>query len=162
MNGMGEYRLEARIPIPMGGLIIKYEESDHVLVSRRYQAEHWDAQQKEWFARFAWPLTDEIYVSWSTHPDDWLPINHSCEPNAWLDGLNLVARRDIEKGEEISTDYATFYNETMQEFSCSCGSHSCRGTIRGTDYLQPFVERYGDHISDYVRRRRNGDNGVEE
>jgi hypothetical protein len=27
-------------------------------------------------------------------------------------------------------------------------------TIRGTDYLEPFMERYGDHVSDYVRTRR--------
>ena len=24
-------------------------------------------------------------------PEDWKPINHACDPNAWLDGLNLTA-----------------------------------------------------------------------
>jgi hypothetical protein len=26
--------------------------------------------------------------------------------------------------------------------------------VRGTDYKDPFMERYGDHVSDYVRTRQ--------
>jgi hypothetical protein len=99
-------------------------------------------------------LTDEIYVLWSGAPDDWKPLNHSCDPNAWLDGLNLVARRRIQSGEQITADYGTFCNESLEPFVCSCGSPECRGTIRGTDYRSSFVHRYGEHVSDYVRSRR--------
>jgi D-alanine-D-alanine ligase len=99
-------------------------------------------------------LTDEVFVSWSPDPEQWKPINHSCDPNAWLQGLNLVARRKIRAGEEITIDYATFYNERMDDFVCHCGARKCRGIIRGTDYRESFVERYGDHVSDYVRTKR--------
>ncbi|HRW09829.1 MAG TPA: hypothetical protein P5121_32230, partial [Caldilineaceae bacterium] len=63
-------------------------------------------------------------------------------------------RRAIAPGEEITLDYATFHNEIMAEFVCTCGAPDCRGLIRGTDYREPFVERYGEHISDYVRTKR--------
>ena len=66
----------------------------------------------------------------------------------------MVARRRIKKGDEITLDYATFHNEQMPTFECSCGTPKCRGTIRGDDYLEDFVKRYGDHVSDYVRSKR--------
>jgi D-alanine-D-alanine ligase len=93
-------------------------------------------------------------VIWSNDPERWKPINHSCDPNAWLDGLNLTARHKIAAGEQITIDYATFCNESLEEFTCSCGSPDCRGIIRGTDYRKSFLERYGDHVSDYVRTHR--------
>jgi D-alanine-D-alanine ligase len=46
-----------------------------------------------------YPLNDEVLVTWSSDPEQWSPINHSCYPNAWRDGLDLVARRPIEAGE---------------------------------------------------------------
>ena len=51
-------------------------------------------------------------------------------------------------------DYATFMNELMPSFECYCGATRCRGEIHGDDYLSDVVERYGDHVSDYVRRKR--------
>src|SRR5262245_17355356 len=34
--------------------------------------------------------------------------NHSCDPNLWWEGpYDLVARRDIAAGEELTNDYAT-------------------------------------------------------
>jgi D-alanine-D-alanine ligase len=150
----GNAHTEARVAIPEGALIEPFEERAQWLVTKSHQERNWDLREKDWFARYAWPLTDEVYVAWSKDPSDWKPINHSCNPNAWLNGLDVVARRAIAPGEEITLDYATFYNENMPSFACSCGASDCRGTIRGTDYLEPFVERYGEHISDYVRRRR--------
>lgn len=85
----------------------------------------------------------------------WKPVNHACEPTGWLEGLDVVARLTLEPGDEITLDYATFCNEVMEDFECGCGAPRCRGTIRGTDHLEPWVERYGDHLSDYVRRKRD-------
>ncbi len=150
----GDLGMYARQPIAIGELIERYEEQSHVLVSKAHVLKHWNAEQQAMFARYAYPVTDEIYVMWGAHPGDWKPINHSCDPNAWLDGLNLVARRRIAAGEQITMDYATFCNETLEEFECSCGSPDCRGIVRGTDYLKPFVARYGEHVSDYVRAKR--------
>jgi D-alanine-D-alanine ligase len=150
----GNYGLYATLPIRAGGGIEAYEEQPHVLVTRDQVEQHWGAGQKAWFEGYAYPLTDDLYVAWSSSPEDWKPINHSCDPNAWLEGLNLAARRDIAPGEEITLDYATFCNEAMRPFPCSCGTAHCRAVIRGTDYLQPFVERYGRHVSGYVRAKR--------
>jgi hypothetical protein len=36
-----------------------------------------------------------------------------------------------------------------------CEAPECRKIIRGTDYLQPFVDRYEGHVSDYVRQKRS-------
>jgi hypothetical protein len=45
---------------------------------------------------------------WSDDPTRWIPINHSCEPNSWLDGLNLIAKEPIMKDDLITVEYGTF------------------------------------------------------
>ena len=154
LDGKSHYGMYAVESIEAGEIIEAYEEQPHVLVSQTHVRQNWSAAQQQWFSQYAYPLTDEIFVSWSQEPEHWKPINHSCDPTAWLAGLNLVARRKITRGKEITMDYATFCNEFMTEFECSCGAPECRGMIRGTDYREPFMERYGDHVSDYVRTRR--------
>lgn len=154
LDSKSDYGMYTVAAIEAGEVIEPYEEQPHVLVTKSHVRKNWNSQQRRWFSQYAYPITDEIFVSWSHEPEHWKPINHSCDPNAWLDGLNLVARRKIKPGEEITMDYATFCNEHMEEFECFCGSLDCRKTIRGTDSKEPFMERYGDHVSDYVRRRR--------
>lgn len=154
LDGGQSYGMYATRDIEEGELIEPFEERPHVLVSRSHVEQEWDERRKGWFTRFAYPISDEIYVMWSDDPEEWKPVNHSCDPNAWLEGLDLVARRRIPIGEEITVDYATFCNELMDAFDCTCGSPDCRRVIRGTDHLQPFVERYGDHVSDYIREKR--------
>jgi D-alanine-D-alanine ligase-like ATP-grasp enzyme len=140
--------------IEAGEVIEPYEERAHYLVTRRHVMQNWSATKREWFTRYAYPITDEVWSMWSDNPVDWKPINHACDPNAWLEGLNLVARRRILRGEQITMDYATFCTDHMQPFVCTCGAPDCRGLIHGTDYLEPFVDRYGAHISDYIRVKR--------
>jgi len=36
-------------------------------------------------------------MTWHEEPGKWEPINHSCDPNTWLHGLNTYARRDIKR-----------------------------------------------------------------
>lgn len=150
----GHYGLYATQTMEAGDLIERYEEQPHVLVSKEHVRKHWNAAEKALFARYAYPISDEVYVMWSSAPEDWRPINHSCDPNAWLDGLNLAARRKIAAGEQITIDYATFCGESLQPFDCTCGSPDCRGVIRGSDYRDPFVARYDGHVSDYIRSKR--------
>jgi D-alanine-D-alanine ligase len=150
----GDFGMYASTHIDAGEVIERYEEEAHVLVSKPHVAKYWNAGQQELFSRYAYPVTDELYVIWSNDPERWKPINHSCDPNAWLEGLNLTARHKIAAGEQITMDYATFCNESLEEFACSCGSPDCRGVIRGADYQRLFLERYGDHVSDYVRTKR--------
>ena len=154
LDGKSHYGMYAVETMEAGEIIEGYEEQPHVLVSQKHVRQNWNAAQQQWFSEYAYPLTDEVFVSWSQNPENWKPINHSCDPNAWLEGLNLVARRKIRAGEEIMIDYATFYNERMTEFACTCDASECRGMIRGTDFKEPFMERYGDHVSGYIRSRR--------
>jgi hypothetical protein len=81
-------------------------------------------------------------------------INHSCEPNVGFGGNTvLVAMRDIEPGEELTTDYAMFddYNGEME---CRCGTASCRRTINGRDWQRRELQRkYGQYFSWYLQRR---------
>jgi D-alanine-D-alanine ligase len=150
----GRYATHAVETIKAGEMIHSYEEHTHVLVSQTHVRQNWNATQQQRFSEHAYPLSDEIFVSWSHEPEQWEPINHSCDPNTWLEGLNVVARRMISAGEEVTIDYATFHDERMPAFACKCHASECRGMIRGTDFTEPFMERYGDHVSDYIRRRR--------
>jgi SET domain-containing protein len=50
-------------------------------------------------------------------------VNHSCEPNTHVIGKNDVASRDIQLGEEITSDYM---NLETENFVCQCGSKNCR------------------------------------
>lgn len=58
---------------------------------------------------------------WMQPPERY--INHSCEPNTHVVGRSDVALRDIQPGEEITSDYMDVGTEG---FKCHCGSASCR------------------------------------
>ena len=148
------YQIVAVKDIQKDDLIFEHEEKEHHLVSRSHVMNSWSEEKQMWFRQYAWPVSDEIYVMWSPDPEEWTPINHSCEPNAWLTGLNVTARKPIRDGEEITLDYATFCNEIMEPFSCSCGANDCRKLIKGTDYRSDFVtKKYGEHVSAYVKKK---------
>lgn len=129
--------------------------SPQTIVSLGHVERKFTPQEQSWFADYAWPLSEGLHAMWSEHAEDWKPINHACDPNTWLDGLDLVARRDIRRGEAITMDYATFCGPRMRAFECRCGASQCRAVVRPEDHLAPWLgERYGDHISDYVRQAR--------
>jgi hypothetical protein len=80
-----------------------------VVCSAKHVAAAFSADQKRDFDAYAWPLGAGAFVTWSEDPNLWDPINHSCDPNTWLDGgLNTVARRAVKRGDELTIDYATF------------------------------------------------------
>jgi len=151
LTGFGLY---ARSRFKTGEVVVPFEEQPRALVSRSHVMEHWDEDGIERFFRQAFPITDETWVMWEQDMSQWKPVNHACDPNAWLEGLDIVARRPIGPGEEITIDYATLYTDEMIPFECQCGSPDCRGTIQGMDHLLPSVERYAGHVSEYVRRKR--------
>ncbi len=65
----------------------------------------------------------------------WRFLNHSCEPNAALSGLKLVAIRTIRPFAELTFDYATTEFEMAEPFACHCGSPHCIGIVRGYRHL---------------------------
>ena len=76
-------------------------------------------------------------------------------PNLWwLDSLTLGARRDIEVGEEVTTDYATSTAVPGFRMTCSCGSENCRHIITGEDWnLESLRNSHGAHWTAAFRAR---------
>lgn len=61
-------------------------------------------------------------------------VNHACDPS--IRGLGpsiMVARRDLQAGDEITCDYAECNIE--HALACDCGSVRCRRTVHGRDML---------------------------
>ncbi|MBL7999162.1 MAG: hypothetical protein JNL32_11045 [Candidatus Kapabacteria bacterium] len=135
-NGLQGYGIRARRDITVGELIFKGEGRNHRLVTRAYIEREWSAEQKEEFYRYAISLGNGIYILWSDNPCDWAPQNHSCSPNTGYRGLDVIALRAIECGEELTLDYAQISDEFSSPFECTCGSDSCRGIIRGGSGLR--------------------------
>ena len=81
-------------------------------------------------------------------------INHSCDPNVGFAGnVVLVAMRDVEAGEELTTDYAMF-DSSDEAMECGCGATQCRKVVRGQDWQRPELqERYRGYFSRYLADR---------
>ncbi len=145
------YGMYAATSISPGERISRGEEQPHRLVTRRHARANWPPRELRWLEQYGYPLGDDVLVTWSSDPEQWAPINHSCDPNGWLEGLDLVARRPIEAGEEITMDYATFIAETGASFECRCEAECCRGTITPHDWELPELRhRYAEHCSPYI------------
>lgn len=68
---------------------------------------------------FTYPDGDKIL--WMQPPERYM--NHSCDANTRVVGQSDVAARDIQAGEEITSDYIDIETE---DFICSCGTQNCR------------------------------------
>jgi len=101
------------------------------IVSRRFVDAHWNERQKTDFRQYAYPISKEIYILWDENPVNWAPQNHSCNANTAYEGLNVIAIKDVAKGEELTLDYALFLDESMEPFACQCGSENCREMVFG-------------------------------
>ena len=104
----------------------------------------------------AWRAGDDVDDRYSLWIEDGLYfdmvdqtrfINHSCDPNAWVDAgvtadgqvwATIIALRPIAIGEEITYDYA--FPPDLAE-PCRCGSANCRGLIIEEDALPIRVAR---------------------
>ncbi|HWA52338.1 MAG TPA: SET domain-containing protein-lysine N-methyltransferase [Patescibacteria group bacterium] len=84
-------------------------------------------------------------------------VNHSCEPNLYMQGAYaLVAMRDISKDEELTADYAIWEADEnyISKWDCNCGSKSCRHKVTGKDWrLSELQEKYKNHFSPLINKR---------
>ena len=110
-------------------------------------------------------IDSRIYINLA---EPYVYINHSCEPNGGIRGKNeLIALRDIEKGEEITYDYSTtewsndidwgdeYVDWTMD---CECKSFKCRKLIGDFNKLDDTVkENYRglNAIPDHILKKEN-------
>lgn len=87
-------------------------------------------------------------------------FNHSCDPNTGVrNKSDLIAVRDIKKGEEITYDYSTTVGpnipNTEWSMLCSCNSDNCRKTI--SNILSLPIKQYNYYkknmfLPDYIKK----------
>lgn len=84
-------------------------------------------------------------------------VNHSCDPNCGVHvnqsgGYDLIVRRTIAPGEEITFDYA-MRNYSVAHFpgSCQCGTSLCRGAVTGwKDLTAERKAAYSGMVAPYL------------
>ena len=130
-NSIAGYGIYSTQNIICNEVIFNGEQMSQRIVTRRYVEQKWNVKEKEIFRKYAYPLSKEVFLLWDNDPAGWAPQNHSCNPNTAYDGLNVIATREITKGEELTLDYASFLDEYMEPFNCQCGSPNCCGLITG-------------------------------
>jgi hypothetical protein len=82
-------------------------------------------------------------------------INHSCDPNIYIDGqIVFRALRNISKDEYLCVDYGTFMITKSDPIPrCNCGSATCRGKVTGEDYKFLTLP-----LSWYAQKRKSNEN----
>lgn len=128
-NAIAGFGIYATRNIEQGEIIFKGEEKAQRIVTKPFVDVNWNEKQKVDFARYAYPISKNVYILWDEDAREWAPQNHSCNANTHYVGLNVIASKNIAKDEELTLDYATFLNDKAQEFECKCGATNCRGKI---------------------------------
>lgn len=181
-KGFGLY---ASRSLNKGDLVYTQDNSSLKLITKKYAEQIFDEKEMQTFREngnyeyrsyqfiflliffLAWPMCDNVYVIWHDDSSTWRSINHSCDPNIWIDGLHYIARRPISKlayffsvrsnfcvftevDEEITIDYSTYVNEPP-DFECWCGVEECRRRLKPNEYKEKwFQDRYGSHVTPYI------------
>ena len=68
----------------------------------------------------------------------WRYLNHSCAPNAIVQGRDVIACRPIWLGDEITFDYTTTEDTLAAPFHCGCG-HCGGRLIQGRTEFKPLT-----------------------
>ncbi|CAJ1013571.1 D-ala D-ala ligase C-terminus/SET domain containing protein, putative [Leishmania lindenbergi] len=128
------YHLRAAEDISVGTTIFQDECRPVRLCTKPYALEHFPKEDYSDFQQNAWPVGRDghYYALWDHDPAQWRAFNHSCAPNmsfAPRRSLNVVALRNIPKGEELTMDYRQFMDSTMPGFQCNCGTEKCEGYV---------------------------------
>ncbi len=133
------------------------EEGEIVIIWREGYIDKMEAEKakKQGMEVFQW--ADDVYSIVTNEMLDAHYVNHSCDPNCWMNGaFSLSAMREIKLGEEITVDYALFHMEDhyVSDWICNCGSPHCREKVTGTDWRDPELQqRYRDHFSPLLNER---------
>lgn len=131
-NAISGYGIYATQDVAAGELVFAGEERAQRLVTRSHVEQNWTAAEQKIFRRYAYPVSNEVFLIWDNDPLSWAPQNHSCQPNTVCHGLDVIALRMIKAGEEFTLDYANFLDDSAESFNCHCGAPNCRGEIKGT------------------------------
>lgn len=130
IHGMGGFALRK---IKNGEPVIEYtgEKISKAESLRRCEAEN----------PYIFQIDDEFDLDGNV---GWNPakfINHSCAPNCeaqfFDDMIWIMAKRDIEPGEEITFNYS-YDLEDYKEHPCKCGAANCVGYIVAEEFFPKF------------------------
>jgi hypothetical protein len=124
---------------------------------------------KDYYPRYFWGVDDDLYLvspvclpenvdEWRNEAQDENYFNHSCDPNLGYVEDNIwkiVAIRDIDAGEELTTNYQTFNIEPIQYgFICKCGTKKCNGSLFRCDQYRMLTGK-NNTINIVVRKKLN-------
>ncbi len=119
-----------------------------------------EAQKAERQGKAVQKIDDDLFDVFDydkRHDDPTYNHNHSCNPNTWMkDEVAIIAKHDIEPGEELTIDYAMFVidDEYVLPGDCQCDSPLCRHTITGKDWRRKDLqEKYRGHFSPFLKRQ---------
>ena len=100
------------------------------------------------------PISSKLFIDPLT-PGRYLC--HSCNPSCGVrNRTQIVARRDIDIGQEINIDYAMIVSRFLTEMTkenrvCHCDSSRCRGKLGCYDELPDELKlEYRSFISEYL------------
>ena len=108
---------------------------------------------------WGYPIADEFVLAplnTQEVEDVMMFLNHSCEPNVGILGqIIFVAMRNIDRGEELTIDYAMF-GANKEPMRCNCRSSNCRGLITDSDWkIKKLQEKYRGYFSSYIQLKIN-------
>lgn len=165
MTGSGNLRIDVRISsihrrgvfaeinMAAGTKIIEYlgrkitkEESQRLSIEE-YNLHLQDPENNA--ATYIFILNDEWDLDGNIPGNDAKFINHSCNPNCRFeyedDHIWIVAKRNIDKGEELTYNYGFDIDEDdpeeFQKHPCQCGAPNCVGFILAEEYW-PLINKY--------------------
>ena len=116
-----------------------------------------EAQMEKPPGYWGYPISDEFVLAPFTPAEVesvMMFLNHSCEPNVGILGqVIFVAMRDIDRGEELTIDYAMF-GADKEPMRCNCQSPACRGLITDSDWQAETLQiKYKGYFSAYVQAK---------
>jgi hypothetical protein len=122
-SAISGFGIHATADLKRGDLVVRGEERAVRLATRSHILESWPPEEVSVFHQYAAAIGNDVFTLW----DERVPQNHSCDPNTAYSGLNLIALRDIRRGDELTIDYGS--NADAAPFGCQCAAGNCRGTI---------------------------------
>jgi len=120
--------------IKKGTDIIQYVGEKITKKESERRAHEWDkeARTKGFGLVYIFELNKRFDIDGNVPNNPAKYINHSCDPNCEAVNMDneiwIVAKRDIQEGEELSYDYGYDF-ENYAEHECRCMSDNCIGYI---------------------------------
>ena len=135
----------------------KISQGEKIIVWRGEYTDSFGAKKALKNDKLVMQWDDDLFSVEERGDDQGYFINHSCDANLWMeDAFTLIARREIDLGEEITADYALWEADEnyISKWKCGCGSTDCRKKITGKDWqLKAVQEKYKDHFSPLINTR---------